>query len=115
MRPSTLTNKIETELELLKRHVTILKTIMEHEPIGIIKLAELLNYPQHKVRYSLRTLEHEGLIEPSPEGAVTTDKLPAFLARMKAILGSMDDLTTDLTKSLKTGKNKKKGKKSKVK
>ena len=104
MSPNTLTNKIENELELLKRHVTILKVIMENEPIGIIKLSEILKYPQHKVRYSLRTLEHEGLIEPSPEGAVTTEELPAFLSRMKVILGSMDQLTNDLTKSLKKGK-----------
>src|SRR3989442_12249727 len=52
----------------------MLKAIMENQPIGIIRLSELLNFPQHKVRYSLRILEQEGLIKPSPEGAVTTDR-----------------------------------------
>src|SRR5216117_4552215 len=37
------------------------KAIMENQPIGIIRLSELLNFPQHKVRYSLRILEQEGL------------------------------------------------------
>ena len=65
---SILTNKIESEIELLERHVKMLNAIMEHEPIGIIRLSELLDIPQHKVRYSLRILEQEGLINPSPEG-----------------------------------------------
>jgi predicted transcriptional regulator len=74
-RRSALTSKIESEVKLLQRHVAMLKAIMENQPIGIIRLSELLNFPQHKVRYSLRILEQEGLIKPSPEGAVTTDKL----------------------------------------
>ena len=77
---SILTNKIESEIELLERHVKMLNAIMEHEPIGIIRLSELLDIPQHKVRYSLRILEQEGLINPSPEGAVTTEKLQSFFA-----------------------------------
>src|SRR5207237_1039593 len=47
----------------------MLKAIMENQPIGIIRLSELLNFPQHKVRYSLRLLEQAGLITSSPEGA----------------------------------------------
>jgi len=76
-RRSALTSKIEAEVKLLQRHVAMLKAIMENQPIGIIRLSELLNFPQHKVRYSLRILEQEGLIKPSPEGAVTKDKLPS--------------------------------------
>jgi predicted transcriptional regulator len=64
---SVLTSKIETEIELLQRHVAMLKAIMDNEPIGIIRLSEMLEHPQHKVRYSLRILEQEGLPRP-PEG-----------------------------------------------
>src|SRR6266508_2049583 len=81
-RRSALTSKIEAEVKLLQRHVAMLKAIMENQPIGIIRLSELLNFPQHKVRYSLRILEQEGLIKPSPEGAVTTDRLEEFLDSM---------------------------------
>ena len=97
---SVLTSKIESEIELLERHVTMLKAIMEHEPIGIIRLSELLNVPQHKVRYSLRILEQEGLIAPSPEGAVTTETLQQFFVDLKAILTSMDETVNKLRGSL---------------
>jgi predicted transcriptional regulator len=97
---SVLTSKIETEIELLERHVTMLKAIMEHEPIGIIRLSELLSIPQHKVRYSLRILEQEGLINPSPEGAITTDKLQPFFDELKGILNQMDTTVGKLKLSL---------------
>ena len=42
---SILTNKIESEIELLERHVKMLNAIMEHEPIGIIRLSELSGHP----------------------------------------------------------------------
>jgi predicted transcriptional regulator len=97
---SILTSKIESEIELLERHVTMLKAIMEHEPIGIIRLSEQLNVPQHKVRYSLRILEQEGLIAPSPEGAITTEKLPLFFNDLRTILTSMDETVNKLRTSL---------------
>ncbi len=78
----------------------MLKAIMENQPIGIIRLSELLNYPQHKVRYSLRILEQEGLIEPSPDGAMTTDLLPEFLDQLKKILDSTSRTVKDLRGSL---------------
>ena len=49
-----LTSVIETELDILKRHIHVLKTLKEKQPMGIIKLSELTKYPQHMVRYSLR-------------------------------------------------------------
>jgi predicted transcriptional regulator len=97
---SILTNKIESEIELLERHVKMLNAIMEHEPIGIIRLSELLDIPQHKVRYSLRILEQEGLINPSPEGAVTTEKLQTFFEDLKDILQHMDETVNALRTSL---------------
>ena len=99
---SILTNKIESEIELLERHVKMLNAIMDHEPIGIIRLSELLDIPQHKVRYSLRILEQEGLINPSPEGAVTTEKLQTFFTDLKDILVHMDETVNALRISLET-------------
>ena len=99
-RRSVLASKVEQEIKLLQRHVTMLKAIVENQPIGIIRLSELLSFPQHKVRYSLRILEQEGLIKPSPEGAVTTDKLEEFLDYLKGVLDSMSTTVQDLRKSL---------------
>lgn len=67
-------SNLKGEVKLLKRHVTILKLVKENEPIGILKLSQLSKIPQHKVRYSLRTLEQKGIIRPSSKGAVSTKK-----------------------------------------
>lgn len=97
---SVLTSKIEAEMELLQRHVEMLKAIMDNEPIGIIRLSEMLQYPQHKVRYSLRILEQEDLIEPSPDGAVTTEKIQDFLDGLKDTLDNMSRTVNELRGSL---------------
>jgi predicted transcriptional regulator len=97
---SVLTSKIETEIDLLQRHVAMLKAIMDNEPIGIIRLSEMLKYPEHKVRYSLRILEQEELIEPSPDGAVTTEKIQDFLDHLKEILETMSNTVNELRESI---------------
>ncbi len=99
-RKSVLASKVESEVKLLQRHVTMLKAIVENQPIGIIRLSEMMNYPQHKVRYSLRILEQEGLIRPSPDGAVTTDKLPSFLVYLKGMLDEVAGTVQDLRKTI---------------
>ena len=38
-KKSPLTSKIESEIKLLQRHVSMLKAIMENQPIGIIRLS----------------------------------------------------------------------------
>ena len=97
---SSLTGKIEAELELLQRHVEILKAVKDNEPIGIIRLSEITNHPQHKVRYSLRILEQEGLIEPSAQGAVTTSQINDFIPHLRHILDLMTNTVTDLKKTI---------------
>ena len=97
---SVLTSKIEGEMDLLCRHVQMLRAIMEHEPIGIIRLSEQLDIPQHKVRYSLRILEQEGLIQPSPDGAIITDKIQPFLDRLREILENLRDTVSELRDNL---------------
>jgi len=67
-----LTGRVRHELELLKRHIIVLKKVMESGPIGIMKLSLETGIPDHLVRYSLRVLEQQGLISPSTQGAVAT-------------------------------------------
>ena len=91
-----LTNVVESELDIIKRHVMVLKTLQQNEPAGIIKLSELTSHPQHMVRYSLRILEQEGLIEPSPQGAVTTDELQSAIPLLKGRLKEMNSMIADI-------------------
>lgn len=102
---NALTNKLEKELSILKRHIQILKIIRNEEPIGIIRLSEITGYPHHKVRYSLRILEDEGIIEPSVEGAIilkkTEDYLKHFLKIVKKMMVELEEIKDDLTEEIK--------------
>jgi predicted transcriptional regulator len=97
---SGLTGKMELELELLQRHVEILKAVKDHEPIGIIRLSEITGHPQHKVRYSLRILEAENLIEPSSQGAVTTKHIQEFIPRLRDFLNMMQETVSELKRAI---------------
>ena len=95
-----LTSVIEVELDILKRHVHILQTLQKKQPMGIIKLSEVTNFPQHMVRYSLRILEQDGLIEPSQLGAVTTNKVEETIKTLKETLSNISKTVEDIRKKL---------------
>ena len=95
-----LTNVIETEMDILKRHVHILQILQKSQPMGIIKLSEMTGFPQHMVRYSLRILEQDGLIEPSQQGAVTTDKVSTTINLLKKILSELSKSAEEIKKTL---------------
>ena len=89
MTSESMVEKLVDELELLERHILMLKITKENEPVGIIRLSEILGIPKHKVRYSLRLLEKEGLISPSTEGARVTEKYDGY---MKDVASKLDDI-----------------------
>lgn len=93
---NSLSDRLQTELGLLERHIQMLQVIRDEGPVGIIKLSEYTGFPQHKVRYSLRVLEGEGLIRPSPRGATITDRAPEFIIDFKELLEEMEDKIGDL-------------------
>lgn len=83
---NAVTEKIDDDIELLIRHIEMLKVIRENQPVGIIKLSELTEIPRHKIRYSLKLLEKDNVIAPSPEGAVTTELYDEYMWEMSAYL-----------------------------
>lgn len=83
--------KIKGDIELIGRHLEVLSSVSEHQPIGIIKLAETLQLPQHRIRYSLRVLEGFGYIRASPSGAVATDKAVLLFSGLDA---DIDEIIT---------------------
>ena len=98
---SSITSVAEKELGLLCRHVDVLKTVKEHGPIGIIRLSQMTGQPQHMIRYSLRTLEKDGIITPSPQGAVVTDRVHETLGTIEQTLDEFTTTMQDLKKKLK--------------
>jgi len=98
---SAVTSVAEKELFLLSRHLDVLKTVKEHGPIGIIRLSKMTGQPQHMVRYSLRTLERDGIISPSPQGAIITDKIHDTLGTIDSTLNEFSVTVQDLKKKIK--------------
>jgi len=98
---SSITSVAEKELDLLSRHLDVLKTVQEHGPIGIIRLSQMTGQPQHMIRYSLRTLEKDGIIIPSRNGAVVTDKIHNTLGTLESTLNDFSVTVQNLKKKLK--------------
>ena len=94
--PAQLVDRIEEELELLARNVDILEKLAKSPPTGIIRLSEALGLPIHKTRYSLHLLEREGVIQPSADGAVVTDRAREFWSSLNRSLGRMTELIQHL-------------------
>ncbi len=84
---------------MLERHLQVLRMVIENEPIGIVKMSNETGYPHHKVRYSLRVLEEENLIEPSSQGAITTERTHEFVeeldGKVDEIIDKMESMKID--------------------
>lgn len=84
-------DRLDEEVDMLYRHLRVLGLVIENEPIGIVKLSNETGYRHHKVRYSLRVLEDESLIEPTRQGAVTTDQTSGFVDELDAKIDGITD------------------------
>jgi predicted transcriptional regulator len=92
-------DRLEKEVDMLERHLQVLRMVIENEPIGIVKMSNETGYPHHKVRYSLRVLEEENLIEPSSQGAITTERTHEFVdeldGKVDEIIDKMESMKID--------------------
>lgn len=75
-------DQLADEVALLERHLEILGYVLENEPIGIVALSDETGYAHHEVRYSLRVLEDNGVVEPTRQGAVTTDRAAEYFGEV---------------------------------
>lgn len=86
---------------MLERHLQVLQMVIKNEPIGIVKMSNETGYPHHKVRYSLRVLEEENLIEPSSQGAITTEDTVSFVedldSKIDSTVGKLDGMKIEET------------------
>jgi predicted transcriptional regulator len=86
------------DVERLARHISIIEALRESQPAGIIRLSQLTDLPEHKVRYSLRILEKNGVIKPSREGAVLT---ASFMRSHEKIAENVQKISKDISSILK--------------
>lgn len=99
-------DRLSKQVEKEARDLRILAAVVEQGPIGIVRLAEATDVPEHKVRYSLRMLEDDGLVEPTPNGARPAEDLSdraaeidagidRLIERLEAVAAEFEDLTAD--------------------
>lgn len=86
-------SKLNGEVELLERHLSVMRVVARNGPIGIMKLTEDLGQPQHRIRYSLRVLEQMQYIKATPAGAIATPKAYNMLENFDT---DLDDLIEHL-------------------
>jgi predicted transcriptional regulator len=90
--------KMKDEIELLRRHLQVARAVSDHQPIGIMKLSELLDLPSHRIRYSLHVLEQLGYIRASPDGAVATPRTHELFLHLNDDLDDLISLLSDIKK-----------------
>lgn len=88
--------RIENELELLERHIIVLQKVIKNAPVGIRKIAEETKIPKHKIRYSLRVLEHKGMITPTAHGANPTEKAHEFQEQINQKIDRIKEKIKDI-------------------
>jgi predicted transcriptional regulator len=91
--------RVKEKIDMLDRHLDVMHLVITHEPIGIVRTSNKLNQPHHKVRYSFRVLEEGGLIDSSPQGAITTEQTSESVdnidTRIEDIRETLDGLIPD--------------------
>ncbi len=101
---SDLFKELRENLETTKRHISIIESLMKEQPSGIIKISQTTGIPDHKIRYSLRILERDGIIIPSKEGAIITpdfiEQKENLLVEIREIIKQMNDLEEEINRLL---------------
>ncbi len=91
---TNLFKEMREDVETAKRHLMIISSLMREQPAGIIRISQLTGLPDHKIRYSLRILEKDGIIIPSKEGAIIT---PEFLEMKDEIIRELREIVKQVT------------------
>lgn len=91
-----MVDRLWTQVEKEQRDQRILREVIEKGPIGISRLSQETGIPEHKVRYSLRMLENDELVEPTPDGAVPADDLADHIDEMNEGIDHIVERLEDL-------------------
>jgi predicted transcriptional regulator len=89
-------DRLADQVEKERRDLRILEAVIEHGPIGIVRLSEETDVPEHKVRYSLRMLENDELVQPTPQGATPAEDIDQRVANINDGLDRLLDRAEEL-------------------
>ena len=79
------------------RDLRILQAVIDHHPIGIVRISNETGIPEHKVRYSLRMLENDGFIDPTQQGAVPAEDIGERVGDINAGLDELAERVDSLS------------------
>ncbi len=100
MSDHSLAGELKSELETVERTIKILDIVRDEQPIGITKLSKKLGIEDHKVRYSLRLLQKDNIIQPTSHGASLTEKHEKFEKEVKKDFETMRDTLSEMIETL---------------
>ena len=83
---------LSDDVELLERHISILKTVRENQPVGLIRLSEMTGIP--------KLLEQQGIIHATPDGATVTDRYDGFMNEISRYIDDLAGKIEELRKLL---------------
>ena len=90
-------SELENALSTIERHISILKILLNEQPVGIVRISRETGLPEHKVRYSLKILERERVVEASSQGALIS---PEFIDNRSSIMDEGKRLMKKLSSML---------------
>ncbi|MEM0155797.1 MAG: transcriptional regulator [Thermoplasmataceae archaeon] len=94
--------EIRRDIQNLRRHISIIENLLKEQPQGIIKISQETGIPRHKIRYSLRMLEHDNIILASKEGAIIS---PEFVGNKERVLAESEEVVGEINNLHQTLKN----------
>ena len=95
-----LTEKVHNELEILSRHLKVFEAVKSNQPIGIVRLSQLTGLDEHEVRHSLSVLEDEGVIKPTPQGAVINGDIREYALKIAEDLDEVSNVAKVIKREL---------------
>ena len=96
-------DRLARQLGKEERDLLVLEVVVQHHPVETPQIAEETGIDEYKTQYSIRMLEDDGIVEPTPDGAVPADDINA---RIEEINTGLDELIhrIDGLKRFKSGK-----------
>ncbi len=100
MTGGKISKQVEKEVDQLYLMLKMVRVIQKNQPIGIIKLSEIFELPNHKVRYILRLLENDGVISPSANGCVLNTGFEEYVQQQLSALHDIKDKINDIERDI---------------
>ncbi|MFQ3284913.1 hypothetical protein [Natronomonas sp.] len=88
--------RLARQLGKEERDLLVLEAVLSQYPVGIAGIAEEVGIDEYKTRYSLRMLEDDGLVDPTPDGAVPAEGIDGHIEEINNGLDGLAERVEEL-------------------